>query len=122
MVSSKSSPSSLLHNLSSLVAQILTIQLSGGENGERGANYWVKKRPDGSDRWVSMGPKNMVQMQTGDRCVIHTPGGGGWGDPSISSAKLVPVMVKTGGELNSVHIPRAAGSLAAFEETQGGQH
>lgn len=59
----------------------------------------------------------MVSMGTGDRCVIHTPGGGGWGD--VSRAK------KSNGTtlpLAGTHVPHAAGSLAAFEETQGGSH
>jgi len=59
-------------------------------------------------------------MQAGDRCVIHTPGGGGWGilggEGSFSSA------VQKEATNGVVHIPRAARSLAAFEETQGGQH
>ena len=97
-----------------------TNKSSGGGEGSKGANYWVKSNPDGGERWVSMGPKNMVQMQAGDRCVIHTPGGGGWGIPGgeggFSSA--VQKEAKNG----VAHIPRAAGSLAAFEETQGGQH
>ena len=33
---------------------------SGGGEGEMGANYWVKRDSDGTERWVSMGPKNMV--------------------------------------------------------------
>ncbi|KAL4882942.1 Hydantoinase B/oxoprolinase-domain-containing protein [Aspergillus karnatakaensis] len=96
--------------------------MEGGEGGERGANYWVRRveREDGSGvdwRWVNMGSKNMVRMQTGDRCVIHTPGGGGWG---------VPVGRSVNGELNghaNGHIkengyPRASGSLSAFAAAQ----
>ncbi|TVY29390.1 Uncharacterized protein LHYA1_G001896 [Lachnellula hyalina] len=90
--------------------------LDGGGNGGRGANYWVKKTPEGKDRWVNMGPKNMVQMQAGDRCVVHTPGGGGWGIPGTAEP------ARTGLKKKGVYVPRAAGSLAAFEETQGGQH
>ncbi|RDW74197.1 hypothetical protein BP5796_07639 [Coleophoma crateriformis] len=92
--------------------------LNGGDDGERGANYWVKRNPDGSDRWVSLGPKNMVSMGVGDRCIIHTPGGGGWGSPLLKNG-----VAKTNGTVGSqMHIPRAAGSLAAFEETQAGAH
>lgn len=89
---------------------------SGGGQGERGANYWVKRNIDGSERWVNLGPKNMVAMAVGDRCVIHTPGGGGWGDVSKTNglANGNGSVIK----LNSIHVPRAAGSLAAFEEAQ----
>ncbi|KAJ0334997.1 hypothetical protein COL922a_009924 [Colletotrichum nupharicola] len=53
----------------------------GDENGESGANYWVQKMEDGGERWINIGPRGQVDMKTGDRCVIHTPGGGGWGIP-----------------------------------------
>lgn len=85
--------------------------MKGGENGGRGANYWVKKRPDGSDRWINLGPKNMVAMDTGDRCVIYTPGGGGYG----------PAGTKThvkGDDAERIQYPRAVGSVAAYAETQ----
>lgn len=85
--------------------------MKGGGNGGRGANYWVKKRPDGSDRWINLGPKNMVAMDTGDRCVIYTPGGGGYG----------PVGTKTHVKIDGaerIPYPRAVGSIAAYAETQ----
>jgi 5-oxoprolinase (ATP-hydrolysing) len=68
-----------------------------------------------------MGPKNMVQMQAGDRCVIHTPGGGGWGILGSTVTKVQAEDRVVDG-VGIVHVPRAAGSIAAFEETQGGQH
>ncbi|RDL33050.1 Uncharacterized protein BP5553_08489 [Venustampulla echinocandica] len=95
--------------------------LDGGLEGERGVNYWVKRNPDGSERWVNIGPKNMVQMQAGDRCVIHTPGGGGWGVPR-SSTLATGAKGEAKAAARIEHVPRAAGSLAAFEEAQGGQH
>ncbi|KAL4805926.1 5-oxoprolinase [Aspergillus unguis] len=57
--------------------------MGGGGEGSRGVNYWVRRVRDDNggeeERWVNMGSKNMVKMKAGDRCVIHTPGGGGWG-------------------------------------------
>ncbi|KAH9888204.1 Hydantoinase B/oxoprolinase-domain-containing protein [Xylariomycetidae sp. FL2044] len=54
----------------------------GGENGASGANYWVQRTADdGGERWVNIGSRGQVDMKEGDRCVIHTPGGGGWGVP-----------------------------------------
>ena len=85
--------------------------MKGGENGGRGANYWVKKRPDGSDRWINLGPKNMVAMDTGDRCVIHTPGGGGYGPKGTTNH------IKIDGT-DRILYPRAVGSVAAYAETQ----
>jgi 5-oxoprolinase (ATP-hydrolysing) len=87
--------------------------MKGGENGGRGANYWVKRREDGSERWINLGPKNMVAMATGDRCVMHTPGGGGFGKPG--TRKEDDTNGATGTKLQW---PRAAGSVANYAETQ----
>ncbi|KAL3486704.1 Hydantoinase B/oxoprolinase-domain-containing protein [Aspergillus germanicus] len=77
--------------------------MQGGGEGQRGANYWVRRAQNerGEDewRWVNMGSKNMVKMETGDRCVIHTPGGGGWGVPEVQ-------------------YPRASGSVTAYADAQ----
>ncbi|KAK7753597.1 hypothetical protein SLS62_004455 [Diatrype stigma] len=55
--------------------------MRGGRPGASGANYWVQRQDDGTERWVNIGSRGQVDMKTGDRCVIHTPGGGGWGLP-----------------------------------------
>lgn len=88
--------------------------MAGGEKGERGANYWVKRKEDGSERWVNLGPKNMVAMNTGDRCVMYTPGGGGYG-----AVGTVTLDMANGHPGNTkVPWPRAAGSVANYAETQ----
>ncbi|KAF7712877.1 Uncharacterized protein PECH_001851 [Penicillium ucsense] len=57
--------------------------LAGGEDGQCGQNLWVRrvKKSDGNmeERTISLGGKNSVQMQPGERIIIRTPGGGGWG-------------------------------------------
>ncbi|KAJ5788095.1 Hydantoinase B/oxoprolinase [Penicillium paradoxum] len=57
--------------------------LEGGEDGQCGQNIWVRriKRQDGSwwERSVNLGAKNSAQMQAGERIIVRTPGGGGWG-------------------------------------------
>ena len=75
--------------------------LEGGEDAACGVNYWVRKVPKlkGSDadtgdgkgqeaekqgeqteeRYINMGGKNTASMQAGERIIIMTPGGGGWG-------------------------------------------
>ncbi len=49
--------------------------LAGGQDGERGKNTLLFA--DG--RTVSLGPKNEVAVNRGDRIRVETPGGGGWG-------------------------------------------
>lgn len=83
--------------------------MCGGEDGGRGANYWVKRTPDGSERWINLGPKNMVEMGIGDRCIIHTPGGGGFGSPETVLPKA---------NLPKTHWPRATGSVSAYATAQ----
>ncbi|KAL1677529.1 Hydantoinase B/oxoprolinase [Schizophyllum commune] len=64
--------------------------LEGGGPGGMGRNTWVKypREADGdvvegddSPRYINIGGKATVWMGKGDRLVIETPGGGGWGVP-----------------------------------------
>ncbi|ORY58448.1 Hydantoinase B/oxoprolinase-domain-containing protein [Pseudomassariella vexata] len=52
--------------------------LEGGEDGKRGENLWVRKA---SGRVINLGGKNTALMEKGDRIVVQSPGGGGWGKP-----------------------------------------
>ncbi|KAI2609226.1 hydantoinase B/oxoprolinase [Hypoxylon sp. NC1633] len=52
--------------------------LNGGEDGKRGRNLWIKK----NGRIINLGGKNTAKVDVGDRIVIESPGGGGWGGPS----------------------------------------
>ncbi|KAL3424377.1 hydantoinase B/oxoprolinase [Phlyctema vagabunda] len=86
--------------------------LEGGEDAQCGLNIWVRKvetsnaaRSDkllnGSsdkleeavfeERRINMGGKNTAAMQAGERIIICTPGGGGWGkvgDSKEDKAKI----------------------------------
>lgn len=74
--------------------------LEGGEDAQCGLNVWVRRvetsNPERSDRLlngtseiedevvyeerrINMGGKNTAAMQVGERIIICTPGGGGWG-------------------------------------------
>ncbi|KAI1627045.1 Hydantoinase B/oxoprolinase-domain-containing protein [Exophiala viscosa] len=54
--------------------------MDGGEPGATGLNLWLcKDSVTGQDRTVNIGGKGSVPMKTGDRVVIMTPGGGGYG-------------------------------------------
>ena len=76
--------------------------LEGGEDAQCGLNIWVRKvetsNPERSDKmlngnseieklddvvWeerrINLGGKNTAAMKAGERIIICTPGGGGWG-------------------------------------------
>ncbi|OJD29868.1 5-oxoprolinase (atp-hydrolyzing) [Diplodia corticola] len=56
--------------------------LHGGRDGERGRNLWIRA----GGRVLNLGGKNTASVGKGDRIVIQTPGGGGWGDPKARGA------------------------------------
>lgn len=55
--------------------------LQGGGDGERGMNLWIRGggSEDTEGSIVNLGGKNTVMMRPGDKIVIQTPGGGGYG-------------------------------------------
>lgn len=80
--------------------------LGGGGDGECGLNLWVRrvekanwetslKQIHGSgegageveyeERQINMGAKNSAAMKAGDRIIVCTPGGGGWGPEGSES-------------------------------------
>ncbi|KAL4921663.1 Hydantoinase B/oxoprolinase-domain-containing protein [Aspergillus aurantiobrunneus] len=67
--------------------------LEGGEDGERGQNIWVRKDPvTGATRRVSLGPRKTSHFGVGDRVIVLTPGGGGYGvDPAGDDKRTRPV-------------------------------
>ena len=91
--------------------------LCGGQDAACGQNIWVKriKRKSTNDketwdeRQISLGGKNTASMQPGDRIIIKTPGGGGWGKAGTES--------KVVAQKDSQKTWRK-GSLAARTETQ----
>lgn len=50
--------------------------MAGGENGGRGLNL-VEYKED--HRVINLGGKNTIHVKPGDKLIIHTPGGGGYG-------------------------------------------
>lgn len=81
--------------------------LEGGKNAQRGRNTWVQKS---SGRHTNIGGKNSVSVAAGDRLVIETPGGGGYGTPGGSGHSL-DRSIETPG-----FVPIASGSVAARRE------
>ncbi|KAL6044826.1 OPLA oxoprolinase [Balamuthia mandrillaris] len=53
--------------------------LNGGEDGQKGANYYLQKKADGSYHRINLSGKNVVRVRPGDRIRIETPGAGGYG-------------------------------------------
>lgn len=103
--------------------------MAGGDDGARGFNYLGRKMKDGSIRWINIGGSKEVDLHTGDRIMLCTPGGGGYGKKVSEKAN--------GGHTNghhansytngctggmsseySVPITRANGSLRAYEDAQ----
>ncbi|GJC98517.1 hydantoinase B/oxoprolinase [Colletotrichum higginsianum] len=81
--------------------------LAGGEDGECGLNIWLgevaqeaqqdwqggQQHVEGGDdeveyeeRRFNLGAKNSAPMKPGERIIIHTPGGGGWGKVGTEKA------------------------------------
>jgi len=64
--------------------------LHGGEDAQCGKNIWVRKIKKGGkgddaveevERYISLGGKNTASMKAGERIIVITPGGGGYGEP-----------------------------------------
>lgn len=52
--------------------------MNGGREARCGLNLWIR----GNDqRPINLGGKNTAAMKPGERIIIHTPGGGGYGEP-----------------------------------------
>ncbi|KAI2882722.1 hypothetical protein CBS63078_6372 [Aspergillus niger] len=82
--------------------------MDGGGNGCCGRNLWMK----GEDGEImSIGGKNSVEMGAGDRLVIETPGGGGYGrkDDRDGDSKVEGDQAK----VNKGFVPIANGSVEA---------
>lgn len=95
--------------------------LKGGEEAQCGQNIWVRRIPkkkassssssspeekedDWEERQVSMGAKNTAKMQAGERIIVKTPGGGGYGavgEQSVLGARDDPRRTWKGGSLAS---------------------
>ena len=103
--------------------------MEGGEPGAMGRNTWVKqpRKEDGDlpehtepgqplrPRNINIGGKATVWMGKGDRLLIETPGGGGWGLPEAVEREL-----EEQEDLAHVKAWAARGSLAEREAAQAG--
>jgi 5-oxoprolinase (ATP-hydrolysing) len=53
--------------------------MEGGADGMRGRNSIIKKDETAEKAVISLGGKATVRLEKGDRIVVESPGGGGWG-------------------------------------------
>lgn len=53
--------------------------MNGGGSGMSGRNVLVEKLGESSERKVNIGGRKDFHVNTGDKVIIETPGGGGWG-------------------------------------------
>jgi 5-oxoprolinase (ATP-hydrolysing) len=100
--------------------------MHGGEDGANGRNFWARKVRDGEGevgengdgfKWIQLPPRGLVEMDAGDRCVVHTPSGGGWGTPVEGVAGNGNSIGKVGDGVKEQE-PRAAGSYHNFLSAQ----
>ncbi|KAJ4863762.1 hydantoinase b/oxoprolinase domain-containing protein [Trichoderma breve] len=87
--------------------------LNGGEDAQCGLNLWLQGEEDSGqteyeERHINLGAKNTAAMSAGDRIIICTPGGGGWGKPGEKSQER---------KRADVTESWSKGSFAAREET-----
>ncbi|KAJ5586345.1 hypothetical protein N7450_006132 [Penicillium hetheringtonii] len=85
--------------------------LEGGGSGQAGLNLYLKKELDGTTRTINIGGKMELGVQPGERIIIHTPGGGGWGTPCEQGIRASDKDIKK----NSIF--QARGSVHAFSLT-----
>lgn len=100
--------------------------LEGGEDAECGLNLWVRKVEKGDKnadsaksnaevqtvknekgqefevRYINMGAKNTASMKPGERIIVMTPGGGGWGKVGEESKAVKNVDPKQAWRMGSI--------------------
>lgn len=85
--------------------------MAGGAPGERGLNL-LRFAED--DRTISLGGKNTISVQPGDRLLIHSPGGGGYGEGSTDVTHSGADAVRGNGSVPT----RVSGSLNQYSLNQ----
>jgi 5-oxoprolinase (ATP-hydrolysing) len=96
--------------------------MAGGDEGARGLNLWIRRDlHDGTVRTISLGGKATTMMNAGDRIVVNTPGGGGYGlDPEKVPKKMVLNAFQIGQKFSASANARSNGSVAQKEATAVG--
>lgn len=79
--------------------------MAGGSDAAPGQNLWIR-----GGKTINLGGKNAVAMEAGDRIVVCTPGGGGYGRPDDET-------VQEQRKLDARLFWRGTGSLAQWQAT-----
>lgn len=94
--------------------------MAGGQCGKRGKNLlYIAKE----DRYISLGGKNTIQVISGDRLIIESPGGGGYGTTTIDDNDAVTNHISnntsnnSSGSSNTIPI-MTSGSLLQYSLNQ----
>ncbi|KAH7322460.1 putative 5-oxoprolinase [Stachybotrys elegans] len=95
--------------------------MAGGDEGKRGLNLWIRHyAEDGTTRRISMGGKATANMNAGDRIIVLTPGGGGYGrDPKKNPPKEIYGAFKIGDRFGGSATTARHGSIAQKNATAG---
>ncbi|KAI9020814.1 Hydantoinase B/oxoprolinase-domain-containing protein [Phycomyces nitens] len=86
--------------------------LLGGQDGKTGLNLWIRSS-DGKEHPVNLSGKNSALFGKGDRIIIQSPGGGGYGAQQEGSPGMVQKVAKKLGNF----VVKAGGSLGAYKDT-----
>ncbi|KAK9457800.1 Hydantoinase B/oxoprolinase-domain-containing protein [Dipodascopsis uninucleata] len=88
--------------------------MAGGQEAQCGLNIWVRLIDDGkggkAERRINLGGKNTAAMQVGERIIVCTPGGGGYGNSNMNQNITKLEDPKTNW--------RAQGSISIYSSTQ----
>lgn len=91
----------------------------GGEDGDRGVNYFVWKMGDGFLRWIFLGGSQEVDFNVGDCIMICIFGGGGYGKVGVvEDLGLLNGNSGVNGYVNKKYVEyvlRVNGSLREYE-------
>lgn len=96
--------------------------MAGGDEGKRGLNLWIRKdAEDGTTRTINLGGKATANMKAGDRIIVLTPGGGGYGPrPGKEDKKELFGVFKIGDKFASKPSAMTNGSVAQRNVTAQG--
>ncbi|VUC23980.1 unnamed protein product [Clonostachys rosea] len=99
--------------------------MAGGEPGAAGKNIYIRKEADGVVRRINIGGKMELNVTPGERVIINTPGGGGWGSPREALTNGHTVAIANGTTNDKSHGPHnglVSGSNASGFELRGSVH